>query len=227
MANEKDTGLSLTSAGHRLGQIVGDWWETSVVLPTLQKIAVDLGLFLDNRTIQRGFRGSKVQWRDDDGNSVDYDFVLELNGSVDERGIPVAFFESFWRSGARHSMDKARDDTNKLLPMRDTYATARFLAIAACGEFTAPAREYVKSRSVELLFIPKERIVSAFKADGLIIAYEDNLSEEGKAKLVIDLDAKFSGKLEDKVSANLTALCGATTFSSFESRVKGALTATP
>lgn len=227
MATRREGNSSLSSAGHRLGQIIGDWWETRVVFPTLNSVATELQLYLDNRLIQRTCRGGKLNWEDDDGNSVDYDFVLELDGSRANKGLPVAFFESFWRSGARHSKDKARDDTNKLLPMRQTYATARFLAIAACGEFTEPAREYVRSRSVELLFVPKTHIVSAFSAEGLTVDYDDNLSETRKQELVSELEDRFVGRLEDAVRDNLLQIIGGTTLSSFKSRVRGALTATP
>ena len=156
--NTTKTTETLSSAGHKLGQIVGDWWETQVIYPLLKEVAAELGLYLDNRVVNRTCRADKVQWADVESNFVDYDFVLELGGNASTRGIPVAFLESFWRRGARHSKDKARDDTNKLLSMRETYPTARFLAIAACGEFTEPARDYVRSRNVELLFISKKSV---------------------------------------------------------------------
>jgi hypothetical protein len=88
-------------------------------------------------------RGRKIEWLDSDGNTVDYDYVLELHGTENEIGIPVAFVECFWRRGARHSKDKARDDSGKLMPMRETYPTARFLGIVAAGDFTKPARDLI------------------------------------------------------------------------------------
>lgn len=227
MASSRESNGNLSSAGHRLGQIIGDWWETKVVFPMLSTVAQELQLFLDNRLVDRTCRGGKLNWLDDEGNSVDYDFVLELGGDCAIKGLPVAFFESFWRGGARHSKDKARDDTNKLLPMRQTYATARFLAIAASGEFTEPAREYVRSRSVELLFVQKQHIVAAFAAAGLTVDYDDDLAEPKKRVLVDKLQRKFVGKLENKVKENLLAIVGQTTLNSFASRVRGALTATP
>jgi hypothetical protein len=124
------------SAGHKLGQLVGDWFEEYYVLPLLTQAAQELRLFLDNRFIERSARGDRILWKDIDGNEADYDFVLELGGTNNETGIPVGFVESFWRRGARHSKDKARDDSGKLMPMRDTYPTARFLGIVAAGAFT-------------------------------------------------------------------------------------------
>src|SRR5690349_3555665 len=113
------------SSGHRLGQIVGNWYEQHVARPVLQDVASRLALHCESRWTA----GESVAWEDADGNSVDYDFVFELRRDPTERGIPVAFFETFWRRGARHSKDKARDDSGKLVYMRDTYPTARALAI--------------------------------------------------------------------------------------------------
>lgn len=215
------------SAGHRLGQIIGDWWERRVVAVLLDEVASDLNLFLDHRFVSRTSRTSKILWKDEEGNFVDYDFVLELEGSADKQGIPVAFIECFWRGGARHSKDKARDDTNKLLPMRDTYPTARLLAIAACGEFTAPAREYVSTRRVDLFFIPKSKIIEAFKTVGINIDYPDNLSEEGKQDLLRALTVSFTLEKEREAAHVLRAIAGEGTFSSFKGRVLGALSALP
>ena len=222
-----ELGRRHNSAGHRLGQIIGDWWERRVVAELLGEVASDLNLFLDHRFVSRTARASKILWKDEEGNFVDYDFVLELEGSADKQGIPVAFIECFWRGGARHSKDKARDDTNKLLPMRDTYPTARLLAIAACGEFTVPAREYVSTRRVDLFFIPKSKIIEAFKAVGINIDYPDNLSEDEKQSLLKDLTVSFTPEKEVEVARVLREMAGEGTFSSFKRRVLAALGALP
>jgi hypothetical protein len=222
-----DDTETLSSAGHRLGQVVGDWWETQVMYPLLKEVATSLNLFLDNRVVQRSCRNDKVQWADIEGNFVDYDYVLELNGSANSKGIPVAFLESFWRRGARHSKDKARDDANKLLPMRDTYPTARFLAIAACGEFTEPAREYVRSRNVELFFISKEKIIEAFSSIGATIDYPDSLPEPKKMELVRDLESKFTLANQKLAAVNLRKFAGQNAFNSFKQKIHSSLTSTP
>ena len=221
-AKAKSDGNTVVSAGHKIGQVVGDWWELQVVRPMLAEVANELGLFLDNRVVSN----EKVLWPDAEGNLVDYDFVLELRTEVGKRGVPVAFFESFWRRGARHSKDKARDDTNKLLPMRSTYPTARFLSIAASGEFTEPAREYVRSRLVELLFIPKPNIIAAFGKLGMQIDYPDNLPEEKKGAIGDALGVALEGKQKD-VGDALRSIVGQGAFSSYKTRVLSALTATP
>ncbi len=217
----------VASAGHKLGQIVGDWWEQHVVLPVLQDVAKELDLFLDNRFVERTCRGGKILWPDSDGNDVDYDYVLELGGSADAKGVPVAFLESFWRRGARHSKDKARDDTNKLLPMRSTYPTARFLAIAACGEFTNPARDYVRTREVELFYISKANIVRAFQKLNLTIDYPDNLPEPDKLALVNQLDSALNDDTKQAAFEELKQIVGLPSFKAFQTKISSSLSAMP
>jgi hypothetical protein len=169
MVISNDDKASVSSAGHRLGQLIGDWWEEAVALPLLEEVAGRLNLYLDCQFKKRTCRGDKILWRDADGNDVDYDFVLELEGSPEKAGVPVGFIETFWRRGARHSKDKARDDLGKLLPMRNTYPTARFLGILALGDFTAPAREFVSNRKITLFYVPKDKAIEAFKKNGLTL----------------------------------------------------------
>jgi hypothetical protein len=164
------------SSGHKLGQLIGDWYEEYFVLPLLQGVGKSLNLFVDSRFINRNVREGKILWDDLDGNYVDYDYVLEIGGSDDKLGIPVGFIECFWRRGARHSKDKARDDSGKLMPMRETYPTARFLGIVSAGDFTKPARDLVRSREIDLFYVPKEKIVNAFHSCGLTMDYPDKLS---------------------------------------------------
>lgn len=223
----KPTSKAPSSSGHKLGQIIGDWWELDVLYPTLLKTAESLGLFLDNRCVERIFRNKKIHWADSQGNNVDYDFVLELGGTVDRQGVPLGFIECFWRRGARHSKDKARDDTNKLLPMRNTYPTARFLSIAACGEFTEPAREYVRSRDVELFFVSKVHIIAAFNNLGIAIDYPDDLSEEHKRDLVNKIEAQLDGETKKAAADEIRKVAGNSAFSAYHSSITAALTATP
>jgi hypothetical protein len=218
---------SLNSAGHKIGQIIGDWWETKVIFPLLSDVANKLNLYLDNRVLSRTCRAEKVQWADSSNNIVDYDFVMEIGGSNSTKGIPVAFLESFWRKGARHSKDKARDDTNKLLPMREAYVTSRFLAIAACGEFTEPARDYVRSRNVELLFISKENIINSLVNLGINVDYSDSLSEREKQKIAKALENKFTIQKQADAANLLLNSIGKGAFSSFKSRIIGSLTSIP
>ncbi|MBI3910692.1 MAG: hypothetical protein HY320_07140 [Armatimonadetes bacterium] len=216
-----------SSGGHKLGQLIGDWWEEHIVWPLLREVAGRLELFLDSRFQERPVRGDAPIWQDSEGNSVGYDFVLELNGSQVDRGIPVGFVEGFWRRGSRHSKDKARDDTGKLLPIRDTYPTARFLGIVASGDFTQPAREFVASRNVEILCVPKDKVVQAFAQHGVTIDYLDKAAEEEKKELASACERTLTPKVKLDIAATLTQLVGQASFDGYASRVGAALAALP
>ena len=215
------------SSGHKLGQLIGDWYEEYFVLPLLQKVGRSLDLFVDSRFVKREARQGKIVWADYDGNSVDYDYVLELGGTSKTLGIPVAFVECFWRRGARHSKDKARDDSGKLMPMRDSYPTARFLGIVSAGDFTKPARELVRSRDIDLFYIPKDKIVAAFMNCGLVIDYPDKLNEDDKADIVDKFDSNFSEKKKGEVQQELIKLIGVAATDSYVDRVRAKLSALP
>ncbi|GBC60731.1 hypothetical protein DENIS_1690 [Desulfonema ishimotonii] len=215
------------SSGHKLGQLIGDWFEEYFVFPLLERVAEELNLFLDSRFVQRNIRNGKILWDDLDGNAVDYDYVLELGGSDRHIGVPVAFIECFWRRGARHSKDKARDDSGKLMPMRDTYPTARFLGIISAGDFTKPARELVKSREIDLFYVPKDKVVGAFEACGLVMDYPDKLVENEKAKIVSEFERFFDRDTKKRVREKLFGLLGNATINSYVDRVRATLSALP
>jgi len=221
MANEN------ASSGHKLGQLIGNWYEEYFVLPLLQRVGKSLALFVDSRFVNRKAREEKIIWDDLDGNSVDYDYVLELGGSDNKLGIPVAFIECFWRRGARHSKDKARDDSGKLMPMRETYPTARFLGIVSAGDFTKPARELVRSRDIDIFYVPKEKIVNAFDSCGLIMDYPDKLPEAEKANIVEKFDKHFTVSKKKAVQKSLIKLVGQATIESYVDRVRATLSALP
>jgi hypothetical protein len=217
-----------SSSGHKLGQIVGDWFEEYIATHVLQEIADKLGLYLDHRFKKRSSRGEKILWQDLDGNEVDYDFVLELNGSDSVQGIPIAFFETFWRRGARHSKDKARDDSGKLLPMRATYPTARVLGIISAGDFTKPAQELVRSRCIDLFYVPKEQICKAWRGQGIEIDYHDNATEQIKqdiANQAILILANQTTKAT--ITTQLIENMGIAVFRSYVARIIASVSAVP
>jgi hypothetical protein len=223
MANE----LENASSGHKLGQLVGDWFQDYFVLPMLKGIADKLGLYLDHRLRVRPARPSGICWKDEDGNEVDYDFVMELGGSDDEIGVPVAFLECFWRRGARHSKDKARDDSGKLMPMRETYPTSRFLGIIASGEFTGPAREMISSRKIDLFYLPKQKVIDSFMKLDMAMDYDDKSSEGVKAQIARDFERGLSKEVKKSAASNLLTLMTKTVVDGYLSRVRASLSALP
>ena len=216
-----------SSAGHKLGQLVGDWIEEYFVLPLLAKVAERLELYLDHRFKNRPARGEKILWRDEEGNDVAYDFVMELGGGDNKIGLPVGFFESFWRRGKRHSKDKARDDSGKLAPMRETYPTARFLGIIATGDFTRPARTLVQSHNIDLFYIPKAKIVAAFQQVGLQVDYPDTMLELDKAVLADSFERGVTETVKREAATRLIDLVSTAVIEGYADRVRAALRALP
>lgn len=208
------------SSGHKLGQLVGDWFEEHIALKLLEQVASSLGLYLDHRFRNRACRGDKIIWVDRDGNAVDYDFVLELNGTDEKKGIPVAFFETFWRRGARHSKDKARDDSGKLMPMRATYPTTRLLGILSAGDFTKPAQELLKTRNIDLFYIPKEQICHAWRNNGIEIDYPDDANEQLKQQIAqhANLQLQQLG-IKQSIAAQLIKDVGEAVFTAYTRRI--------
>jgi hypothetical protein len=205
--------------------LVGDWFEEDVAKPLLDAIATKLGLFADYKKR----RPDRVVWEDSDGNGVDYDFVFELDGTEEHRGVPVAFFETFWRRGSRHSKDKARDDSGKLVYMRDTYPTARVLAIVAAGDFTGPAQALVRSRGIHLWYAEKRHVLEAWKAEGVIIDYDDKAAEAEKSKVA---SAAFAAIREDpsrrkRIAERFLELVSPKSVEAFQLQVHATLSAIP
>ncbi len=227
MTDDQLHDSEVASAGHGLGQLVGKWFEEYFVLPLLTRVANQLQLFLDAPTIERTSRGRKILWQDVYGGFVDYDFVLELGGTLDSRGIPVAFIESFWRRGSRHSRDKIRDDSGKLLPMRDKYPTARFLGVIAAGELTLPAKTMLHDRNIDLFYVSKEKVLNAFKVNGLTIDYLDTVSEREKEELLLDFERAFTSSKKQQVASTLLDLIGQASVNSYVDRVRAKLSALP
>lgn len=217
----------LSSSGHKLGQIVGDWFEEQVAVPLLSSVAKELGLYLDHRFRDRTCRTGKIIWADLDGNNVDYDFVLELGGNDSTKGVPLAFFETFWRRGARHSKDKARDDSGKLLPMRDTYPTARVLGIISAGDFTQPAQELVRSRAIDLFYIPKDKICQAWRDCKVPMDYDDSATEAVKAKIADSTDKLLTPRKKAQIRKRLIAIVGEPVLDSYTQRIVAGVAAVP
>jgi hypothetical protein len=213
----------LRSAGHAIGQIIGDWFERYVVFTLLADVARSLGLDLRSRFA--GGATSKIIWEDIDGNKVDYDFVLVLPGTE----IPVAFYESFWRSGSRHSKDKARDDSTKLRPMMETYPTARALGIIAAGEFTGPAAEFIRSfGNITLFHVPKADIIEAWAEEGLVIDYPDRSSEAEKTAVLRPLArAEGNPSLMNLIAGNLFKIIGFSNITSLKAGIVAKLNSLP
>lgn len=167
------------SPSHKLGQLIGNLLE-EVFSPRLQKLANESGLYLDVIGKKRKTRkNKKITWEDAYGSSHDLDFVLELGGSEDTIGRPVAFIESAWRRYTKHSKNKAQEIQGAILPIAEKhYVECPFKGAILAGEFTAPSLEQLSACGFTVLYIQYNSIVNAFNAVGIDMSFGENTPEE-------------------------------------------------
>lgn len=162
------------SPAHKLGQIIGDALELAV-RGQLEAVAGEFGLYLDYKR-PREVRGNrrKVAWQDIFGNSHDLDYVLEQDGKEDERGAPRAFIEIAWRRYTKHSRNKVQEIQGAVLPLAETYQLHRpFKGAVLAGDFTAAAREQLRTHGFEVAYCRYETVVNAFLAVGVDVASDE------------------------------------------------------
>jgi hypothetical protein len=166
--------------------MIGDFVE-GLLSTDLKALAERVGLYCDCKGFRPGVRGNgrKVTWQDEKGNKHDLDYVLEKGASDHERGLPVAFIEFTWRRYTKHSVNKAGELANALVPLRRTYPTCRFAGAILAGEFTEPAKTQLTSQGIAVLHIPFDTIADAFAAVGIDLRYAETAGNEVKL-LAID-----------------------------------------
>lgn len=85
----------------------------------------------------------------------------------------------------------------------------------------------VQNRQIDLFYIPKAKIVSAFDKHKLTIDYPDTLAEPAKAKLASAFEKGLTQRLKKQAAGTLCKLIGETSLSSYVDRVRAALGALP
>ncbi|WP_370246409.1 hypothetical protein [Nocardioides sp.] len=162
------------SPAHSLGQIIGYALEQSI-LPLLRDVADAFDLYLDVQEPRPARNGRKhLKWIDEAGNGHNLDFVLERGGSRASVGIPVAFIESAWRRYTKHSVNKAGEMANALIPLRQTHARTRpFLAAVVAGVWTEGGLQHLRSQGIEVLYVPLTHIVQAFARFDIDVNFDE------------------------------------------------------
>lgn len=166
------------SPSHRVGQIIGYALEQSVA-PLLKGIADEYCLYFDEAG-SRPARGKKrlMTWVDDAGNKHNLDFVLERDGTAHQVGAPVAFIEVAWRRYTKHSVNKAGEIANALLPLRQTFSHTRpFTGAVVAGEWTAGGLTHMVSQGIQVLYVPRETVVGAFAQFGIDFSFDEDTPE--------------------------------------------------
>lgn len=205
------------SPGHKLGQMVGNFFEKfvdTVLAARLEKIALEHRLYLDRKGLRPAVRGTlkKLSWLDNRGNKHDLDFVLEHGGTAETKGHPLAFVEAAWRRYTKHSRNKTGEIEGALIHLRDSHRTCRFVGAALAGEWTNGAIKQLESHGITVLHIPYVALINSFRIKGIDLDYAERASPAEKQRLVRSLKAlaeseltEIAVALEEEVSEQLNA----------------------
>ncbi len=151
--------------------------------------------------------GKKVTWQDKYGNKHDLDFVIEVDGTDNKLGRPVAFIESAWRRYTKHSKNKAQEIQGAILPIIELHhLSAPFYGVVLAGDFTKPALEQLKNNGFAVIYIPYKSVVSAFKVIGFDVAFDEDTPDESYTTAFRQLDGLNSSDRE-KLRQALMRVC--------------------
>ncbi len=198
--------MQVFSPGHKLGQIIGFALEQSVY-EMLLDISIDYELYLDKigPRKERG-RRKKVTWVDSNGNKHDLDFVLEKGGTEEKKGSPVAFIESAWRKYTKHSVNKAGEIANSLVPLRQTFNSMKpFTGAVVAGEWTQGGLQQMRSHGIEVLHIPSQIVFEAFRSVGIDVT--GTVEDREYFARQVETWEKLSEEEQRQVAAFVTLHC--------------------
>lgn len=185
------------SPAHKLGQVVGYAMEQAF-FDMLLPVAEEFDLYVD-RQGARPARGTKrkVTWTDDLENKHELDFVLERQGDSHAVGSPAAFIESAWRRYTKHSVNKAGEIANALVPLRQTYRFQRpFLGALVAGEWTQGGLAHMESQGISVLHLPMSTLLDAFASEGIDLYFDEGTPVEHMAQQVARWDQLGTGGQE-------------------------------
>uniref|UniRef100_A0ACD5GM49 Uncharacterized protein n=1 Tax=Desertifilum tharense IPPAS B-1220 TaxID=1781255 RepID=A0ACD5GM49_9CYAN len=120
-----------------------------------------------------------MTWEDKYGNKHDLDFVIEIEGTDEQLGRPVAFIESAWRRYTKHSRNKAQEIQGAILPIIELHhLSAPFYGAVLAGDFTKPALDQLRNNGFAVIYIPYQDVVDTFHDIGFNIAFDENTPDE-------------------------------------------------
>lgn len=183
------------SFSHKFGQIIGNLLELALQ-PEIKKFARKHKLYFDKQGVRKARTGQKVSWTDENNNKHNLDIVLERGGTENKIGIPVAFIESAWRRGTRHSKNKVQEIQAAVNPIVFKHkSTVCFKGAILGGDFTKPSIQQLESDNYSVLYFPTDLFVKTFRKFNLdIISTDTTLESEYKRR--IDLWENFQKKEE-------------------------------
>ena len=172
------------SHAHTLGELIGIFFEDAMKVP-ISEFATSRSLYFDTSGPRNTRTGKKVTWVDVDGNRHDLDYVIERGGTDSVIGEPVAFIELAWRRYTKHSKNKAQEIYGAVNPIAQKFARIHpFKGAILSGDFTITSIDQLQSQGFSVLYIPFQRIVSAFADHGLDIYFDEHTSENRLGRII-------------------------------------------
>ncbi|MEH1961810.1 MAG: hypothetical protein V7L05_18385 [Nostoc sp.] len=183
--------------GQQLGKLLEDIVLYDILKPRLQQFAQVKNYYLDWQRSRAARSGKKVTWEDKYGNKHDLDFVIEVDGTDNKLGRPVAFIESAWRRYTKHSKNKAQEIQGAILPIIELHhLSAPFYGVVLAGDFTKPALEQLKNNGFAVIYIPYKGVVSAFEVIYFDVAFDEDTPDESYTTAFRQLDSLTSSDKE-------------------------------
>ncbi|MEH2417483.1 hypothetical protein [Nostoc sp.] len=183
--------------GQQLGKLLEDIVLYDILKPRLQQFAQVKNYYLDWQRSRAARSGKKVTWEDKYGNKHDLDFVIEVDGTDNKLGRPVAFIESAWRRYTKHSRNKAQEIQGAILPIIELHhLSAPFYGVVLAGDFTKPALEQLKNNGFAVIYIPYKGVVSAFQVIDFDVAFDEDTPDESYTTAFRQLDSLTSSDKE-------------------------------
>jgi hypothetical protein len=175
--------------GQKLGKLLEDIVLDDILKPRLQAFAQSKNYYLDWQRSRPARSGQKVTWEDKYGNKHDLDFVIEVDGTDEQIGRPVAFIESAWRRYTKHSKNKAQEIQGAILPIIELHhLSAPFYGVVLAGEFTKPALDQLKKHGFSVIYIPYGDVVSSFKEINFDVAFDEEAPDATYSEALDKLD---------------------------------------
>ncbi|MFN6519192.1 MAG: hypothetical protein RMY29_032515 [Nostoc sp. CreGUA01] len=183
--------------GQQLGKLLEDIVLYDILKPRLQQFAQVKNYYLDWQRSRPARSGKKVTWQDKYGNKHDLDFVIEVDGTDNKLGRPVAFIESAWRRYTKHSKNKAQEIQGAILPIIELHhLSAPFYGVVLAGDFTKPALEQLKNNGFAVIYIPYKGVISAFQVIDFDVAFDEDTPDERYTTAFRRLDSLTSSDKE-------------------------------
>ena len=124
------------------------------------------------------------------------DFVIEKDGTRNEKGRPLAFIEVAWRRYTKHSRNKAQEIQGAILPIAEKHSwDSPFLGAIIAGVFTENSISQMESVGFKVLYIPYETIVDAFASEGIDVSFDEGTEDNVFKKCVRSIQKSPKTKL--------------------------------